>query len=308
MTPQTACEPLSFDRSFEGMPGELVRVSPLVRRMVAGNAGPMTFTGTCTYVVGTGHVAVVDPGPEATAHIAALVEALRGEIITAILVTHTHKDHSPGARLLKEATGAGIHGCPPCTTTAGDTGDTSLRLDAAHDLLHAPDIVMQDGDTIEGPSFTLACVATPGHTSNHRCFALPQEAALFTGDHVMAWSTTVVAPPDGNMSAYMESLDKLLHRDDAIYWPGHGGPVRDPHRAVAALARHRRDREAAILACLSTGLSQIDAIVTHVYRDLDPALRNAAACSVLAHLESLVEQGLVVIDGESTRYATYRRA
>jgi len=301
-------EPLSFDRSFVGAPGELVRLSPLVRRMVAGNAGPMTFTGTCTYVVGTGHVAVVDPGPEAYDHIAALLEALRGETITAILVTHTHKDHSPGARLLKEATGAGIHGCPPYTMTAGDTGDTSLRLDAAHDLEHAPDFVMQDGDTIEGRGFTLVCVTTPGHTANHRTFALPREKALFSGDHVMAWSTTVIAPPDGSMRPYMESLDKLGRRDDTIYWPGHGGPVQDPQRYVAALVRHRRNRETAILACLATRGSTIEAIVTHVYRGLDPALRNAAALSVRAHLETLIERGLVVADGDSTRRATYHRA
>ncbi len=307
MNPQAANEPLAFDRSFEGAPGELVRLSPLVRRMVAGNAGPMTFTGTCTYVIGTGRVAVVDPGPEATGHIAALVEALRGETITAILVTHTHKDHSPGARLLKLATGASIHGCPPYTLTAGDTSDMAFRLDAAHDLDYAPDIVMHDGDTIEGQGFTLACVETPGHTTNHRTFALPREQALFSGDHVMAWSTSVVAPPDGSMRAYMRSLDKLRLRDDIIYWPGHGGPVRDPQRYVAALARHRCNREAAILACVSTGIARIDAIVADVYPDLDPALRPAAAFSVLAHLESLVERGLVVTDGNPTLGAGFRR-
>lgn len=308
MNPQAACEPLFLDRSFEGVPGELVRLSPLVRRMVAGNAGPMTFTGTCTYVVGTGRVAVVDPGPEANGHIDMLLEALRGETITAVLVTHTHKDHAPGARLLKDATGASIYGCPPCAIEPGATGDLSLHLDAAHDLDHAPDVVMHDGDTIEGPGFTLSCVETPGHTGSHRAFTLTQENALFSGDHVMAWSTTVVAPPDGNMRAYMESLAKLRHRDDRIYWPGHGGPVKDPHRHVAALAQHRRNREAAILACLSTGLSRIDAIVAEAYRDLDPGLRAAAALSVRAHLETLVERGLVVIEGDPTLGTTFRRA
>lgn len=300
---------LSLDRSFEGSPGDLVRLSPLVRRMVAGNPGPMTFKGTCTYVVGSGRVAVVDPGPDSESHIRALLDALRGETITAILVTHTHKDHSPGARLLKDATGARIYGCPPYVADTGDESTMPYRLDAAHDLDHAPDVVMHDGDSIDGPDFTLVCVETPGHTRNHRTYALMQENALFSGDHVMAWSTSVVAPPDGNMRAYMESLDKVVRREDRIYWPGHGGPVTDPRHYVAALIRHRHERESAILECVgATAGSTIDAIVTDVYRGLAPDLRRAAALSVLAHLEFLVERGLVTTDRKSTLGATYRRA
>lgn len=298
---------LSFDRSFEGAPGELVQLSPLVRRMVAGNAGPMTFTGTCTYVVGSGNVAVIDPGPEAESHIRALLDALHGETITAILVTHTHKDHAPGARLLKGATGARLYGCPGYVTDVVDASDLPCAIDAAHDLDHAPDVVLHEGDAIEGQGFTLVCVETPGHTRNHRAFALPQEQALFSGDHVMAWSTSVVAPRDGHMRSYMGSLDKLLHRDDVIYWPGHGGPVKEPRRYVAALVRHRRNREDAILGCLGAEGSTIDAIVTRVYADLDPRLRMAAALSVRAHLESLVERGLAVTDEGSILGAAFRR-
>lgn len=308
MNERAVPDDIAFDRTFEAAPGELVRLSPLVRRMVAGNAGPMTFTGTCTYVVGAGRVAVIDPGPAAKAHIDMLLETLRGETVAAILVTHTHKDHSPGARMVKDATGAKIYGCPPYDATRADAGDMPLRLDAAHDLDHVPDVAMQDGDAIDGPGFSLACVETPGHTTNHCTFALPQEKALFSGDHVMAWSTSVVAPPDGNMQAYMDSLDKLRRRDDNIYWPGHGGPVRDPRGYVAALAQHRRNREAAILACLAAEGSAIDKIVMQVYPDLDPSLRMAAGLTVLAHLESLVARGLVVTDKGPTLGAAFRPA
>lgn len=290
-------EPLSFDRSFVGAPGELVRLSPLVRRMVAGNAGPMTFTGTCTYVVGTGEVVVIDPGPDKKDHMTALLKALRGETITSILVTHTHKDHSPGARALKEATGAKICGCPPCPFPSDAGRGAILRLDAANDRDHIPDLVMRDGDAIEGSGFSLVCIETPGHTADHRAFALPQEKALFSGDHVMAWSTSVVVPPDGRMRDYMDSLEKLRRRDDEIYWPGHGGPVTEPRRFVRALAQHRRHREAAILARVRKGDATIEAIVAHVYEGLDPLLRAAAALSVLAHLEALVEQGRVATGG-----------
>jgi glyoxylase-like metal-dependent hydrolase (beta-lactamase superfamily II) len=294
-----------FDRTPVGPPGALVRLSPLVRRMVAGNAGPMTFTGTCTYVVGSTQVAVVDPGPENLAHIAALLDALRGETIVAILVTHTHNDHSPGARLLKDATGARIYGCPPY---AEPSDDDAIGLCGTHDLAHAPDVAMHANDAIEGPGFTLACVETPGHTTNHRSFALPQEHALFSGDHVMAWSTSVVAPPDGDMGSYMESLDRLGRRDDRLYWPGHGGPVVDPRAYVRALSQHRKNREAAILACVTAKGVTIDTIVTSVYVDLDPGLRRAASLSVLAHLESLVARGLAVTEGIPRLDACFRRA
>ncbi|WP_026607137.1 MBL fold metallo-hydrolase [Methylocapsa acidiphila] len=305
MNAQSQSEEIAFDRSLPARPGELVRLSPLVRRMIAGNAGPMTFTGTCTYVVGNGPVAIIDPGPDDPAHISALLEVLGDETIAAILVTHTHRDHSPGARLLKQASGAKIIGCAPHRPSQ-EAGFG--RLDAAHDRDHAPDAIMSEGDSIETAEFALTCVETPGHAANHLAFALAQEDALFSGDHVMAWSTTVVAPPDGAMRDYMNSLEKLRLRNDKIYWPGHGGPVVAPQRYVRALAQHRRAREAAILSRIAAGDSSIDAIVAHIYEGLNPALRVAAALSVLAHLEGLVARGQVAAEGPATLEAVYRPA
>lgn len=305
MNDQTQDSEICFDRSFIGGPGELIRLSPLVRRMVAGNAGPMTFTGTCTYVVGNGEVAIIDPGPDHPAHIAALLAALRGENVTAILVTHTHRDHSPGARALRAATGARIVGCPPHDFTQPLIGSA---VDAANDSNYAPDEPLHDGDAIETANFSLVCVETPGHSRNHQAFALPQEKSLFSGDHVMAWSTSVVLPPDGTMRQYMASLEKLNARDDRIYWPGHGGPVNEPKRYVRALAQHRRAREKSIRARIEAGDATIGAIVANVYKDLDPVLTYAASLSVLAHLEDLVERGLVSTEGAATLGAVYRPA
>jgi len=294
-----------FDRSFPGTPGELTRVSPLVRRLIAGNAGPMTFTGTCTYVIGTGEVAVIDPGPDIPAHIAALLAALRGETITTILVTHTHKDHAAGAKALKAATGAKIIGCPPHEILRQPSGGPSGVM---NDPGYAPDAILQEGDAIETKNFTLICIETPGHAANHQAFALPQENALFSGDHVMAWSTSVVLPPDGAMRHYMASLTKLLSRSDEIYWPGHGAPVKEPQSYVRALMQHRRAREKAILSRVTAGDSTIRAILANVYKDLNPALVHAAALSVLAHLEHLVEQGFVETDGPACLGSVYRPA
>jgi glyoxylase-like metal-dependent hydrolase (beta-lactamase superfamily II) len=293
---ETASGEIAFNRSFEGGPGELVRLSPRVRRMVAGNAGPMTFTGTCTYVVGTGKVAVIDPGPDSQAHVAALLEALRNETIETILVTHTHRDHSPAAAALKAATGARIIGCAPYAANAEADG-TTPRLDAAHDRTYAPDEILQDSDIIAGEGFSLGVIATPGHTKNHLVFALAEEASVFSGDHVMAWSTSVIVPPDGSLRDYMASLDKLKLRNDKLYWPGHGGAVSEPQRFVRALAHHRRQREQAILSRIAAGDRQIADIVANVYQGLDPALRGAASLSVLAHLEDLVERGAVRSQG-----------
>jgi glyoxylase-like metal-dependent hydrolase (beta-lactamase superfamily II) len=300
MTAQPQSEELFFDRSFIGGPGELTQVSPLVRRMLAGNAGPMTFTGTCTYVVGKGKVAVIDPGPDRPEHSRALLDALGGETIETILVTHTHRDHSPGTRALKQATGAPIAGCAPYPAPDGESDSAFIRIDAANDFGYAPDAVMREGDAIEIGDFRLVCVETPGHAANHLAFALPQENALFSGDHVMAWATSVVVPPDGTLGDYMASLEKLRARDDRIYWPGHGGPVTDPQRFVRALAQHRRGREKSILASVRGGDSTIEAIVRNVYDGLDPALRAAAGMSVLAHLEDLVIRGLVSVEGPAS--------
>jgi glyoxylase-like metal-dependent hydrolase (beta-lactamase superfamily II) len=303
MDEKSAADELPFNRSFDGAPGELVRLSPLVRRMVAGNASPMTFTGTCTYVVGAGEVVVIDPGPDDEAHRTALIDALRGEAVAAIFVTHTHKDHSSGAGALSRATGAPIFGCAPYAPAEQERA--SVRLDAAHDPAYAPDQILREGDAFEARNFTIVCVETPGHTANHLAFSLPQEQALFSGDHVMAWSTSVIAPPDGSMHDYMDSLDKLRGRPDKVFWPGHGGPLAEPQRFVRALAHHRRQRERAILARLKEGDETVEAIVARVYEGLAPALRFPAALSVLAHLQDLAQRGLVAADGPLTLSARY---
>ncbi|GJD72864.1 MBL fold metallo-hydrolase [Methylobacterium goesingense] len=277
--------------------GETVRLSPLVRRRVAPNGGPFTASGTCSYIVGTDEVAVIDPGPEDASHIAALEAACAGRRLVAILVTHTHRDHSPGARLLQARTGAPILGCGPHRAARALAEGEVAHLDASADRAYRPDRELGDGETVAGAGWTLEAVATPGHTMNHLAFALPEEALLFSGDHVMAWSTSIVAPPDGAMNAYMDSLERLRTRAETTYWPGHGGPVRDPRRFVRGLAAHRRQREASIRARIEAGDRDIPAIVGAIYQGLAPGLRGAAALSVLAHLEDLVARGVVVSDG-----------
>ena len=299
---------IPFDRSFDQGPGEVVQVSPLVRRLVCGNGGPFTFTGTCTYLIGRGDVVVLDPGPADAAHIAAIRAATLGENIAAILLSHTHMDHSPGAALLKALTGAPLYGCGP-HVAARELGLGELNLlDASADRAYAPDYEMRDGDVLEMAGVRLKAVHTPGHTANHLCFTLEQEGALFSGDHVMAWSTTIVAPPDGAMGDYMASLDRLRRREERIYWPGHGGPVNEPQRFVRALLHHRRAREASILRRLREGDRRIEEIVAKIYENLDPRLRGAAALSVFAHLEELVRQGLVAVHGAPKLDGIYQAA
>ena len=308
MTDETTPEPPRFDLSFDAEPRRLVEVSPLVRRMLQPNSGPFTFRGTNTYVVGRGDVAVIDPGPADEGNLAALLEALAGERVRHIVVTHTHRDHSPLAAALRRATGAPIVGCAPHRAARALAEGEIAKLDAANDLDYAPDHALADGEAVRGEGFALVAVATPGHTMNHLAFHLPEENALFSGDHVMAWSTSIVAPPDGSMSAYMASLDALRRRADAIYWPGHGGPVAEPQRYVRALLGHRRQREAGILARLAERAMTIPQIVELNYSGLDPRLKGAAALSTFAHVEDLVARGLVASDGALTLEAIYRRA
>ncbi|GLS45520.1 MBL fold metallo-hydrolase [Methylobacterium brachythecii] len=277
--------------------GTLERLTPLVRRRICANGGPFTASGTCSYIVGRGEVAIIDPGPDDADHIAALVAASEGETISAIVVTHTHRDHSPGARRLQALTGAPIVGCGPHRAARELAEGEFPHLDASADREHRPDRELAEGDTVSGEGWTLTALATPGHTMNHLAFALAEENALFSGDHVMAWSTTVVAPPDGSMRAYMSSLDKLRDRPETLFWPGHGGPVRDPRRFVRGLAGHRRQREAAIRARIAAGDGDVGTIVLAVYQGLNPALRGAAALSVFAHLEDMVARGLIRSDG-----------
>ena len=279
---------LSFDRNFDVRPGEADTVSPLVRRVLAGNASPYTFKGTSTFIVGRGKVAVIDPGPDDDAHLEALLHAVRGETVTHIVITHSHADHSPLTRRLKAATGARTYGYGAVAPLVGEGG---LRLDASIDHDFTPDEPVGDLDVIEGAGWVLDAIHTPGHMSNHMCFALREEQTLFAGDHVMSWATSVIAPPDGNMGQYFDSLRKLLGRDDAVYHPGHGPSRRDPLPLVRGYLAHRKMREAAILHRVAQGARSVADIVATIYADVDPRLHGAAALSTQAHLDHLVEQG-----------------
>jgi glyoxylase-like metal-dependent hydrolase (beta-lactamase superfamily II) len=283
----------------EQAPGLAQQLHPLVRRVLAPNPSAFTYSGTQTYLVGRGEVAVIDPGPELEGHIDAILAATVGERIVAILCTHTHRDHSPAAKAVKEATGAEIVGCAPLALF-----DDGPRSDAAFDESYRPDRVLTNGDHVSGEGWTLEAVATPGHTSNHLCFALPEAQALFTGDHVMGWSTTVISPPDGDMADYMASLDLLMRRtQDMVYYPAHGEPVDNPQRFVRGLAGHRKQREGQILRLLRDAARPIPAMVEKMYAGIDPRLRGAAGRSVLAHLIDLKARGIVAEDGETWRLA-----
>jgi glyoxylase-like metal-dependent hydrolase (beta-lactamase superfamily II) len=288
---------IAFDRNTNDLaPGRVVELSPLVRRIVADNGGPMTFTGTCTYIIGRGAVAILDPGPDDPAHVARVLAAVADETVSHVVVTHTHRDHSPAAPAVKAATGAIVAGCGPHRPARDLALGETNPLESSGDRAHAPDLLMREGDAIEGLGWRLAAVETPGHTANHLAFTLPQEETLFSGDHVMAWSTTVVAPPDGSMADYMASIEKLRGLEHRLYRPGHGGPVTEPQRFLRGLVQHRRQREAAVLGRLAAGDETIGEMVPVIYQGLAPALHRAAALSVLAQLEDLVARGLVFCD------------
>ena len=281
-----------------------------MRRVLAPNPSPYTFTGTETYVVGAGaEVAVIDPGPAGTGvagangregadtngdgHVAAILAAIGEAKLVAIMCTHTHRDHSPAAAPLKAATGAPIIGCAPLVLK-----DDGPRADAAFDPTYTPDRVLSDGEQVKGEGWTIEAVATPGHTSNHLCYSLVESGALFTGDHVMGWSTSVISPPDGDMAAYMASLQKLHDRTDTVYYPAHGPAVTNPRQLVRGMLGHRRSRESQIVRLLGTGVDEIPAMVTQMYKGLDPRLHGAAGRSVLAHLVDLERRGRVGRSGE----------
>jgi len=292
---------IPFERTFDVPFGESLSVSPLIHRVLAPNPGPFTFKGV--YIVGGRDVAVIDPGPDIPEHLLALKRALEDKRVAHILVTHTHSDHSPAAQPLKEWSGAGTYAFGPHGSGKAEEG---VRVEEGGDMAFVPDIRVRDGDVIEGNGYTFDCVFTPGHTSNHMCYALREEKALFTGDHVMGWSTTVVTPPDGDMRAYMASLKTLLAREDEILWPTHGGPVRNPKPFLQAYIDHRLEREAQILSCLGDGLSTIPDMVARMYADVDPRLHPAAARSVLAHLIQLTGEGRVIAKPSAIASAHFR--
>ncbi|MBO6570704.1 MAG: MBL fold metallo-hydrolase [Alphaproteobacteria bacterium] len=285
--------------------GRVDQVSPLIRRVTANNPGGFTFKGTGTYIVGQGNVAVIDPGPLNEAHIAALLKAVEGETVTHVLITHCHSDHSPAAAPFKAATGAKTYAYGP--HGSGKPQD-NVEVEAGADRDFVPDIEIRHGDVIEGDGWTVECVFTPGHTSNHMCFALREEKALFSGDHVMGWSTTVVSPPDGDMATYMASLELLLTRDDEIYWPTHGPAITEPKPFVQAYMDHRDDRERQIIEQISDGRATIPEMVPVMYAAVDPRLHAPAARSVLAHLVRMVGDGRVTCDGGPDLKTTYRLA
>jgi len=289
---------LEFDTSFDPAYGRAVTVAPDVLRITARNPSPFTFHGTNSYIVGRDTLAVIDPGPEDDAHLETLLAAIGGRPVSHIFVSHTHRDHSPLAARLKERTGAptlaeGPHR-PAQPLRIGEVNP----LDASADLAFVPDVALSHNALTQGDRWAIRTLLTPGHTANHAVFALEGTGTLFSADHVMAWSTSIVAPPDGAMADYMSSLDRLLARDDRLLLPGHGGPVTQPGRFMRGLKTHRKMRERAILERIRAGDRTIKEMVAAIYRDTDPRLHGAAGLSVLAHIEDLVARGLVATDGE----------
>ena len=275
--------------------GRCEQLEPLVRRVLAANGSPFTFTGTQTYLVGTRDgLAVIDPGPDLPDHLDALAAAIGDAPVVAICCTHTHRDHSPAAAPLAKRTGAPVIGCAPLVLQSDEP-----RADVPFDADYRPDRVLADGETIAGPGWTLTALATPGHTSNHLCYALEESGALFTGDHVMGWSTTVVAPPDGDMADYMRSLDTLYAREDRVYYPAHGPAVDRPRQLVRGMIGHRRQRERQILTLLGKAPQEIAELVPQMYKGIDQRLWPAAGQSVKAHLIDLERRGLVARSGET---------
>ena len=292
---------LIFDRTLDAAYGQSVPLSPLVSRLLAPNPSAFTFKGTGVYIIGAGaSVAVIDPGPALPQHVAALKRLLDARRVSHILITHTHNDHSPAAAALKDWSGAKTYAAGAAAVATA----LEAAVDEAHDHAFVPDVVVHDGEVISGDGFTLQCVATPGHTANHMCYALREERALFSGDHVMGWSTSVIAPPDGEMGAYMASLEKLIARQDAILYPTHGSPITDPQSHLRELLAHRRAREAQVLAALQDGAAGALELAARLYPGIAPGLRAAAATQVLAHLALLESQGRVMRDGapKNVRY------
>ena len=294
---------IPFRRDLDFTYGEVARVGPRIRRVIAENPSPFTLYGTGTYILGNGQIAVIDPGPADAAHIEALLEATRGETISHVLVTHTHMDHSPGCALLGEH-------CDAPTYAYGPHGAGKLEegvpVEEGGDMDFVPDHRVSHGDVIEGEDWSVECVYTPGHTSNHMCFQLREDKALFTGDHIMGWSTSIISPPDGDMLAYMKSLDLMRERDDEVYWPTHGPCIDDPKGLVRAFIEHRRERETQILECVGKGVGNIRDMVPLMYTSTPEFMYPAAARSVLAAVEYLVAEGKLASDSDISLESVYR--
>ncbi len=290
---------LEFRTDMDFAYAEPREIAPGVQRIVANNPSVFTFKGTNTYIIGTRDLAIIDPGPEDDAHFEAMIKTVGDRTVTHILITHTHRDHVDGLKRIAAATGAKVCGYGRNADNRGalDAGPKSTEyIDASFN----PDITLRDGDAIAGEGWTLTSLFTPGHAPDHLCFALAEQRLLFSGDHVMGWNTTVVAPPEGSMSAYMKSLEKLIGRDETVFFPGHGGRITDPQRMVRGYMVHRNWREQAILGAIRDGRRTITDVVDLVYKGLDERLVNAARLSVQAHVDHLIEKGLVTCDGPTT--------
>jgi glyoxylase-like metal-dependent hydrolase (beta-lactamase superfamily II) len=304
----SAPDDVPFNRDYPLTPGVVDHVRPGVRRVLCNNPSPFTFTGTNSYIIGEGNVAIIDPGPDNEAHAQALLNAVKGETVTHIFVTHTHSDHSPNTRRIKAATGATVYAEGPHRASRPRYESEKHSPESGADRDFMPDVRVADGEVIQGDGWALEGVATPGHTANHMAFAWRDKNTLFVADHVMGWSTSIVAPPDGSMIDYMASLEKLAARPEDLYFPGHGPEIPDAQRYVRFLIRHRKAREASILHRLAKGEADIPTIVRAIYIGLDPRLSNAAGYSVLAHLEDLVARDVVATDGDPVIGGSYRLA
>ena len=293
---------IPFRKRMEFEYGEIQQVTPLVRRLVARNPSGYTFHGTNTYIIGHGRVSIIDPGPILGEQTSAIVKGLEGETVENILVTHTHNDHSPGVTPLQKKVGGQVHGAIPREIPTTAATAESIQYD------FAPDNVLKNGSIVKGEGWTLEAIHTPGHMSNHMCFALAEEDILFTGDHIMSWNTTIVSPPDGHMGEYLKSLDLCLARSDKTYWPAHGPSISDPGPFTRAYRNHRRMREGEIRKCLDNGCHTIPEIVGRLYKHLPEKMHGAAGRTVLAHLEYLVETGRATCDGSHMETARYRTA
>ncbi len=282
---------IPFNKDFDVPYGVVEQIAPGIRRITANNPGPFTFRGTGTYILGEGQVAVIDPGPNLSEHVNAILEGLGNETVSHILITHTHNDHSPAAKALKERTGAPTYGFGP---HGSGKAERAITIEAGGDMDFIPDEFTPDGCTIDGDGWRISCVHTPGHTSNHLCFSWDSEKALFPGDQVMGWSTSIVSPPDGDMGDYLRSLDKLLLREDKVFYPTHGPEIREPHTIIKAFQQHRLERERKIIECLDTGFDTIEKMLPVVYADVSQNLHAAAARSLFATIIYLVEEQRIV--------------